>query len=601
MKRNRYIHLWAVGWMLLFVASLTSCRDDDAGTPQAKMRTISLNFPAIQPYTASRADNDVNAIDGESTFHTADIWVFDSNNADDNATAAAYKRIEDAERYTTASGELRTELTIPVEINTVDIYVITNNSATADLNANSTQTVLQAATFKEKPDNETSPELASKGLLMSRIITGIPVDQLSGGYDASTQLPLERGVAKIACFFAKESESTQAEITSITVSGATDMGSVFPEAVTYANIDTRPSAANVPMGVTNTGRVTIAPPATIPVLSEGVTLARGDDEDAQAYVTRLNQIASSTNDYYLFEADANDMRVSISYTLGTLEVKTTELTLDEAVIRNHYVVITGTVKGGILKLEYLALQWENVSSAIGWDATPIVAAWNSDDYDAPNFTDATVGDEEAAYCYVVYPRYDDDEHTILETDEDGNTKPSYAGFYFKLDAPDGAVWKAHLEEPDGNHNFRFGTGQYRLEDNGPYERFCVTTGIAREEPYQIQITATHAWTDANFNNLVWGNQVEESGEEIYAEFYITVSLDGVEEHELVINPKNVATNTHWLNGRRFAGTDTRIYIWQFKATNGDDFTQIVKNILQDNPTHTISQFWDPDSPANNEN
>lgn len=586
--------------MLLLVALLSACREDDAGTPQAQMRTISLNFPAIQPYTASRAEDDVNAITYESTFHTADIWVFNSTNTATDATAAAYKHIEDAERYTTSSGELRTELTIPEEITTVDIYVITNGLATG-WDANSTRSELQAATFNSKPDNETSSDLENKGLLMSRIITGIPVADLSGGYDANTQLPLERGVAKIACFFAKESESTQAEITGITVSGATDMGSVFPEAVTYANIDTRPSAANVPMGATNTGSVTIAPPATIPVLSEGVTLARGDDEDAQAYVTRLNQIASSTNDYYLFEADANDMTVTILYTLGTAEVKTATVELDKDVIRNHYVVITGTVKGGILKLEYLALQWKNANSAIGWNAEFEIAAWNSDDYDAPNLTDATVGDEEAAYCYVVYPRYDDDEHTILETDEDGNTKPSYAGFYFKLDAPDGAVWKAHLEEPDGNHNFRFGTGQYRLEEGGEYERFCVTTGIAREEPYQIQITANNAWTDVNFNNLEWGNQVEQSGEEIFAEFYITVSLDGVEEHELVINPKNVATNTHWLNGRRFAGTDTRIYIWQFKATNGDDFTQIVKNILQDNPTHTISQFWDPDSPANNEN
>lgn len=587
--------------MLLLVALLSACREDDAGTPQAQMRTISLNFPAIQPYTASRAEDDVNAITHESTFHTADIWVFNSTNTATDATAAAYKHIEDAERYTTSSGELRTELTIPEEITTVDIYVITNNSATADLDANSTRSELQAATFNSKPNNETSPELASNGLLMSRIIEDIPVNQLSGGYDAKTQLPLERGVAKIACFFAKESESTQAEITGITVSGATDRGSVFPEDVTFENKDTRPSAANVPAGVTNTETVPITPPSAIQVLAEDATLARSDEEDAQNYVTRLNQIASSTNDYYLFEADAYDMTVTIQYTLGTAEVKTATVELDKDVIRNHYVVITGTVKGGILKLKYLALQWENVSSAIGWNAQFKIAAWNSDDYDDPNLTDATEGDEEAAYCYVVYPRYDDDEHTILETDEDGNTKPSYAGFYFKLDAPDGAVWKAHLEEPDGNHNFRFGTGQYRLEEGGEYERFCVTTGIAREEPYQIQITANNAWTDVNFNNLEWGNQVEQSGEEIFAEFYITVSLDGVEEHELVINPKNVATNTHWLNGRRFAGTDTRIYIWQFKATNGDNFTQIVKNILQDNPTHTISQFWDPDSPANNEN
>lgn len=362
MKRNRYIHLWAVGWMLLFVASLTSCRDDDAGTPQAKMRTISLNFPAIQPYTASRADNDVNAIDGESTFHTADIWVFDSNNADDNATAAAYKRIEDAERYTTASGELRTELTIPVEINTVDIYVITNNSATADLDANSIRSELQAATFNSKPNNETSPELASNGLLMSRIIEDIPVNQLSGGYDANTQLPLERGVAKIACFFAKESESTQAEITGITVSGATDRGSVFPEVVTYDNINNRPSAANVPAGATNMENITIAPPTTISVLSEGVTLARGEDETAQAYATRLGQIASSTNDYYLFEADASKIQISIKYRINNGEEKESEpLVLDKDIVRNHYVVIVGTIQRTSVPVEDIELLFEIVS------------------------------------------------------------------------------------------------------------------------------------------------------------------------------------------------------------------------------------------------
>ena len=300
--------------MLFLVAALSACREDDAGTPQAKMRTISLNFPAIQPYTASRADNNVSAIEGESTFHTADIWVFDSKDAEGNA--AAYKRIEDAERYTTKDGELRTELTIPREITNVDIYVITNNSA-QNLDANSTQSKLQAATFNSKPNNETSSELASNGLLMSRIITGIDVEQLSHGYKDNTQLPLERGVAKIACFFAKESESTQAEITGITVSGATNMGNVFPTAVTYDERNSRPSEANVPAGATNEGTVTITPPTTIPALSEGETLERGTDEDAKDYLPRLNRIASSTDDYYLFEADANKIKVSISYTLVT--------------------------------------------------------------------------------------------------------------------------------------------------------------------------------------------------------------------------------------------------------------------------------------------
>ena len=352
MKRNRFINLKAVSWMLLLVALLSACREDDTGTLQTKMRTISLNFPAIQPYTASRAENDVNAIANESTFHTTDIWVFNSNNTAEDATAVAYKHIEDAERYTTAGGELRIELTIPEEIATVDIYVITNSSARG-WDANSTRSALQSTTFSNKPNNETSSELTNNGLLMSRIITGIPVADLSGGYDdANTQLPLERGVAKIACFFAKESESTQAEITSITVSGATNMGSVFPEAVTYDEMTSRPTEANVPDEATNTESITIAPPATIRVLSEGETLERGTDEDAKVYLTRLAGIASPTNDYYLFEAKSGTITVKINYTINEEPKEPVSVPLNEIdVIRNHYVVITGYIPDQLQSME----------------------------------------------------------------------------------------------------------------------------------------------------------------------------------------------------------------------------------------------------------
>lgn len=365
MKRNRFINLKAVSWMLLLVALLSACREDDTGTLQTKMRTISLNFPAIQPYTASRAENDVPAIADESTFHTADIWVFNSNNTAEDATAVAYKHIEDAERYTTAGGELRIELTIPEEIATVDIYVITNSSATG-LDANSTRSALQSTTFSNKPNNETSSELTSNGLLMSRIITGIPVANLSGSYDANTQLPLERGVAKIACFFAKESESTQAEITSITVSGATDMGSVFPAAVTFENKDTRPSAANVPEGAGTVVDFSILPSALTvsAVLDEGETMERGENEYAQNYVDRLvNTIqADHTDDYYLFEADANEMQISIKYRIDNGEEKEAEpLVLDKDIVRNHYVVIVGTVQRTSVPVEDIELLFEIVS------------------------------------------------------------------------------------------------------------------------------------------------------------------------------------------------------------------------------------------------
>lgn len=411
--------------MLFLVAALSACREDDAGTPQAKMRTISLNFPAIQPYTASRADNNVSAIEGESTFHTADIWVFDSNDAE--GKAAAYKRIEDAERYTTNTGELRTELTIPKEITNVDIYVITNNSA-QNLDANSTQSKLQAATFSEKPESNQDRILTEKGLLMSRIITGIPVGELSGGYDSNTQLPLERGVAKIACFFAKESESTQAEITGITVSGATNMGNVFLTAVTYDERNSRPSEANVPAGagtMSDFSMLSTSLPVSA-VLDEGETLERDEDnEDAQDYIDRLvNTIkADHTNDYYLFEADADKMSVTIQYTLGTAEVKSQTIELDK-VVRNHYVVITGKVKGGNFQLTYSVLDWDQ-------------------DVIHVNYTD------ELSYTKGTWNLGDDD-NPILELIEGGTTahflRPDEtAEITFTINSPSAATWRAALE------------------------------------------------------------------------------------------------------------------------------------------------------------
>ena len=430
MKRNRFINLKAVGWMLFLVAALSACREDDAGTPQAKMRTISLNFPAIQPYTASRADNNVSAIEGESTFHTADIWVFDSNQTGEDVKAAAYKHIEDAERYTTNTGELRTELTIPREITNVDIYVITNNSAQG-LNANSTRTALQAATFSEKPASNKDTKLASNGLLMSRIIEDVPVASLSEGYDANTQLPLERGVAKIACFFAKESESTQATITGITVSGATNMGCVFPEVVQYNDgIIPRPNEeAEVPTEAGTMPDFSMLP-TSLPVsavLDEGETLERDEDnEDAQDYIDRLvNEIqANHTNDYYLFEADANEMKVSISYTLGTSEIKTAEVSLDKDVIRNHYVVITGKVKGGNFQLTYSVLDWDQ--DVIKVDYT-----------------------NELSYTEGTWNLGDDD-NPILELIEGGTTahflRPDEtAEITFTINSPSAATWRAALE------------------------------------------------------------------------------------------------------------------------------------------------------------
>ena len=239
------------------------------------------------------------------------------------------------------------------------------------------------------------------------------------------------------------------------------------------------------------------------------------------------------------------------------------------IVRNHWYKYDITnVDDGELIFQYRVMKWNVESSAIGWNATATLAAWNSDNPKEPNLTDATVGDEEAVLCYVANPRYNSDRDGLVEG------KSSYAGFYFQLKEPKGAVWKAHLSDP----NFRFGTGKYDFE--GTDDKFCASTGIAREEPYQIQIMAPYHWTEGtefNGNLTVWGREHE--GQEIKTKFWITISLDGVNEYPLIINPVIEGLKTHYNTGRRFAGdNDYEIVLWQLKALDSpyNDFIALLE-------------------------
>lgn len=253
---------------------------------------------------------------------------------------------------------------------------------------------------------------------------------------------------------------------------------------------------------------------------------------------------------------------------------------DFDIVRNHWYKYDITnVDDGELIFQYRVMKWNVESSAIGWDVTATLVAWDSDNNYSPSFTDATAeggGDEEAIYCYVVNPRYNS-AHNGLEP------RSSYAGFYFLLNAPDGAVWKAHLD----NDNFEFGTGQYTATDSegNSYQRFCTSTGIARDYPYQIQIKAKKAWTETDFNTLTdWG--IEHDGTEIKTKFWITVSLDGIKEYKLKINPIVEGLTTYYNTGRRFAGdNDYEITIWQLKAlASPNDLIELLEH-------YNYNEWW----------
>ncbi len=266
------------------------------------------------------------------------------------------------------------------------------------------------------------------------------------------------------------------------------------------------------------------------------------------------------------------------------------------IVRNHIYryTITG-VNDGKLVIKYKAMLWELVTSEIGYTASI------SCDLRAEN------SDEEAQYGILHKPTY-----TSKKYNNGGDysiLKPGTAGaiYRFDLKAPAGTVWTAHLSN---NEDFYFSDSNYKDDKK------LVSTGIARGNsgknlPYYIQINARNPWQaieDENgedleegkidFNTLSdWGREVESEHRVVDTYFYITVSVDGIHETELEINP--IEKSTDFKGNRRFPGTATRIWIRQVPAQKGKGqenqkgeetwpAKELAKNI---NPTEAEFQWW----------
>lgn len=309
-------------------------------------------------------------------------------------------------------------------------------------------------------------------------------------------------------------------------------------------------------------------------------------------------------------------------------------------------------------------QFVTTTNSEGSTSTETVTCYNYN----PNADDATEGDSEAVYCYVSYPCYASGTSNKYVKDS-----RSGADFYLLIAAPEGAVWQAHLtddtnfelETADGNGktweckdriessgSLSDGT-EYKYNINTSKHR-SVSTGIARDNleceantvksgdkvlstpvifyrPYRITVKPKNKWYDFS------DDATKETGEEYYqynsstmpntdngdkweteapyTDLYITVSLNGVDEYKLPINPvvenwsdSDVATKsgngkTFYSDKRRFAIgnglddkdtacgiTDTNCYIriWQLKATNKSDAEMAADN---SNKTNTTYYGW----------
>lgn len=497
-------------WLVLLgcgilMSLLPGCRKE-AEEGVTHEHVVTLNFPSLQPYTTrTRAEGIVNAEEGESTFHSARIWIF-SSSAVNTEKALAYKYVPDALRYTDNAGTLRVEMVLPSELkDESDVYVLVNGGEEIGLSGKSSREELKAAVFS-KPYSL----LTNDGLLMSRIVTGITKAQLEAG---TFRIPLERGVAKVGCYFTNQT-SVDFRVTSVSFSGLSSQGTVFPESVTATNVTFRPTLPSVPTTSVSSFTIDVSKSTTFGKEQSKITLREGNE---QAYLDALNQAATYLTPYYIHEAGSNQVKCVIQYEVNG-EPGSQEVMLDGSIIRNHFVVVYAHYAGE-LSLSLQVLPWETEKE--------ISISYNNqfDGQFKLSSKDVRVGVGEAqAYATV----FNDENRQVT--------------FSMTMNQPVGARWTANLS--NGN----------AFELYSETSASGTASGIGGAGSVTFSVRPTQAFDAA---------VVRET------ELYITLTrlVDGgqTENGEQIINNGN--------NGNSHPGTTTRIRIRQVSADQWDAAVQ----------------------------
>ncbi len=588
---------------LLMLSTMASCSDQDSQAPATGDEAyLNLSFSTASATTsrASRAgdigkDETQANPTAESDIHSIKVWVFKSGTGP-SANPIAYK--EDNTPTAVGGGTANGNYTLNLrflrkingeELKNIDLYILANSESTnmADkLNGKNLRSItradLQKATFDDpfgittEGKAQTTVVPTGKGLPISRAITNIEIakhvaDTEIEAKDKGISIPLVRAVSKLHFYFARTADADalteNVKVTRIEIDGNTfpTESYVFPDEEDYTKADANKAATSkkygTPTYVPNLLTLDGVENANIKPVADPLTYKRGETETAQAYMDRMNTDIGGHDLSYLRETN-KPITGKIYYQLAEGgSVKSQGFTIPSSgnAIRNRELVVYGYfLQGGALCLDWQVMPWNKVTSEISWSNVNCqMYAWQTGSTLKPKG-----GDAEGLYCLVNYPRYKDTEHEILED------KKSGAAYYFKVESPAGLVWKAHLTNPD---EFAF---NYDESIKGSTK--CVSTGIARKDPYQIKVEAKKPWT----NGTSWTAELTDWAKgkgtnPVYTDLYVTVSLDGIHEYEVEINPDNAGGM--YQNGRKFAGTKTRIRIFQLQATKGTAYDKLQSN------------------------
>lgn len=573
---------------LLMLSTMASCSDQDSQAPATGDEAyLNLSFSTASATTsrASRAgdigkDDETQANPNtESDIHSIKVWVFKSG-TEENANPIAYKEDKPtAVDGGTANGTYTLNLRFLRKINgeelkNIDLYILANSESTnmAKKLENKdfrsiTRADLQGVTFDnpfgitEEGKAETT-EVPTEGLPISRAITNIAIakhvaDTEIEAKSKGINIPLVRAVSKLHFYFARKAGDDaltgNVKVTKIVIDGKTfpTESYVFPDEEDFATAKTNKDATykkyENPDYVASPLKLDGVENAKIKAVTDPLTYVRGENETAQAYMNRMNNDIGGHDLSYLRETNKR-ITGKIYYKLaedGSEKFREFTIPSEDKAIRNRELVVYGYfLQGGALCLDWQVMPWNVVTSEISWSNVNCqMFAWQTPSTNETEFTpNPQGGDAGGLYCLVNYPRYQDKDHKKLEDEKSG------AAFYIKVDGPTGLVWKAHLTNPT---EFAFNYDKSTESTN------CVSTGIARKDPYQIKVEAVKSWTELT----EWAKGKDSNP--VYTDLYVTVSLDGIHEYEVEINPDNA--RGRYKKGRKFAGTNTRIRIFQLQA------------------------------------